>query len=214
MLQVIKLNSTNNADLGNSPAALSRKDGVIYINGPYFDKFTDFQKKFIVLHEMGHHYLNTDNEIKADAYAFAHLAGTEFRSLKQAVATIEKTLVDGNSTKAERSRCIRMMAYKWDAEHGNEKAAEEYCRLQDMCGWSFAIGGVEIFSGTNTGEQKALAEADYILQQSKELEATTTDRSNTLKSVQGEKKLSLIIESVIVLLAIGGIIWMIKDDLK
>jgi len=211
MLKVELLNSSNNAMLGDSPAALSRQDGIIYINMPLFSRYNDFQKRFIILHELGHYYLNTNSEIKADAYAFSALAGTEKRSLRQSIETIEATLKDGNQTKAERLRYITLMAYKWDADNGNQKAALEFCRLQDMLGWSFSLFGFEIMKGNDAGEEKALAEADYIKGQTEELRDKTRIYSNTVESFQRDRKVNNILEYVVIILGIVGIIWLAKE---
>ena len=211
MLKVELLNSSNNAMLGDSPAALSRQDGIIYINMPLFSRYNDFQKRFIILHELGHYYLNTNSEIKADAYAFSALAGTEKRSLRQSIETIEATLKDGNQTKAERLRYITLMAYKWDADNGNQKAALEFCRLQDMLGWSFSLFGFEIMKGNNADEEKALAEADYLKGQTEELREKTEIYASTVESFQDDRKANNILEYVVIILGIVGIIWLIKE---
>lgn len=211
MLKVELLNSKNNAMLGDSPAALSRQDGIIYINMPLFSRYNDFQKRFILLHELGHYYLNTNSEIKADAYAFSALAGTEKRSLRQSIETIEATLKDGNQTKAERLRYITLMAYKWDADNGNQEAALEFCRLQDMLGWSFSLFGFEIMKGNNADEEKALAEADYLKGQTEELREKTEIYASTVESFQDDRKANNILEYVVIILGIVGIIWLIKE---
>lgn len=211
MLKVELLNSSNNAMLGDSPAALSRQDGIIYINMPLFSRYNDFQKRFIILHELGHYYLNTNSEIKADAYAFSALAGTEKRSLRQSIETIEATLKDGNQTKAERLRYITLMAYKWDADNGNQEAALEFCRLQDMLGWSFSLFGFEIMKGNNADEEKALAEADYLKGQTEELREKTEIYASTVESFQDDRKANNILEYVVIILGIVGIIWLIKE---
>ena len=79
-------------EIDDSPAAIIRGEKIIYIYPEQFNGLTDFEKRFVLFHEIGHNELNTDNEILADAYAFDHLAGTEYRSLNQMLAALEHVL--------------------------------------------------------------------------------------------------------------------------
>lgn len=104
----------NHPELTDSPAGCDRTDKVIVVNPVLFNELTPFQKKFILLHEEGHISLNTDNEISADSYAFDRLAGTEFRSLKQAVGALQQILDGSNPEHKQRYDALYSRALKWD----------------------------------------------------------------------------------------------------
>ena len=108
-------------EMEDTPAAIDRENGVLYLNPKRWFKLTPFQRKFVKLHEYGHLNLNTDSELKADEYAFNKLAGTEFRSLKQCIECLEELLDE--SIIGHKVRIDRMydLALKWDKEHATSK---------------------------------------------------------------------------------------------
>lgn len=116
--------------IASTPAAVDRSSGILYINPRLFSQLTPFQKKFVKLHEEGHWRLRTDSETEADAYAFRRLAGTELRSLKQAMDCIDTLLPDNNPTKARRYRSLYRLALSYDWHHNaNPRAAAELASL-------------------------------------------------------------------------------------
>lgn len=119
--------------IGDTPAAVSREDSTIYINPPLYNKLTPFQRKFVLLHEIGHYTLNSRNEIDADTFAFKRLAGTQHRSLKRCIAAIAETLEDGNQTKEERYNNIVYQALLWDYQHGNKAVKEDLKTAEKLC---------------------------------------------------------------------------------
>jgi len=115
----------------NSPAAIDRTNGILYINPKLFNRLTPFQKKFVKYHEMGHYKFQTSDELVADAYAFDQLAGTEFRSLKQALGCINDVLKNNNPTKQLRYDALYKRALEWDYKNtGNLLAKQELDFLQ------------------------------------------------------------------------------------
>lgn len=52
-----------------SPAFCNRSTGELYINTPYFERLNRNQQFYVLLHELGHIALQTEDENKADAYA-------------------------------------------------------------------------------------------------------------------------------------------------
>ena len=104
-------------DLQDCPAGCNIDTGVIVINPTLFDVLSDFQKKFVLLHEEGHIRLHTHDEIQADAYAFDRLAGTEFRSLKQSVEFLEQLLNPAYPTNEVRKASLYKRALDWDKKH-------------------------------------------------------------------------------------------------
>lgn len=52
-----------------SPAFCNRSTGELYINTPFFERLNRNQQFYVLLHELGHIALQTEDENKADAYA-------------------------------------------------------------------------------------------------------------------------------------------------
>lgn len=101
----------------DTPAAIDRKAGIMYINPKIWFKLTRFQQKFVKLHEIGHYVLNTDIEEEADAYAFDHLVGTEPRSMKQCIETLETILDPTRTGHSLRIKALTKRALAWDKAH-------------------------------------------------------------------------------------------------
>ena len=115
----------------DSPAAIDRTNGILYINPKLFNRLTPFQKKFVKYHEMGHYKFQTSDEFVADAYAFDQLAGTEFRSLKQALGCINDVLKNNNPTKQLWYDALYRRVLEWDYKNtGNLLAKQELDFLQ------------------------------------------------------------------------------------
>lgn len=113
----------SSGEMYDTPAAVDRETGTLYINPKLWFKLTPFQRKFIRLHEQGHYYLNTDSEEAADAYAFDRLAGTEYRSMKQCIETLE-TILDPNRTGHRiRTEALIQRAIEWDKAHPLRKSS-------------------------------------------------------------------------------------------
>lgn len=199
--------------IGDTPAALSASEATIYINKPVFSKFTRFQKKFIILHEMGHYYLNTHNELLADAYALRALAGSEYQSLKQSIETLDVTLHDGNVTKAERMRNLVLLALYWDWQHGNEAAKDEFVRRLEM---DNGIGSINLFGldiiSWNTSNPKDLAEADRIVAQTEETRANTELTVSIYEQRQQQEAIGTYVEYGLMVLVVAGIIYFLVND--
>ena len=133
---------------------------------------------------MGHYYLNTSSEIEADAYAFDHLAGTEFRSLKQCLRSLSEVLDKNNPTLRPRYEALYRRALKWDAERGNEKAGQELSRrLQSD------ISGFSLLNTENTGDAitKAMQSLQMVLQQ------TEAERINENAARKSQQNLIMLI---------------------
>ena len=115
----------------DSPAAIDRTNGILYINPKLFNRLTPFQKKFVKYHEMGHYKFQTSDELVADAYAFDQLVGIEFRSLKQALGCINDMLKNNNPTKQLRYDALYRRVLEWDYKNtGNLLAKQELDFLQ------------------------------------------------------------------------------------
>lgn len=102
----------------DTPAAINRRDKILYINPKIFNTLTRFQRKFVLHHEFGHYMLKTANEFKADAYAFDKMAGTEFRSLKQCIECLQEILDKDNPEHRARIDALYQRAIQWDIDHG------------------------------------------------------------------------------------------------
>ena len=106
----------------DTPAAMDRETGQMYINPKRFFALTPFQREFVKLHEKGHYVLNTDSELAADEYAFKHLAGTQFRSLKQCIECLEEILDENLIGHKVRVDQMYKLALRWDKQHPINKA--------------------------------------------------------------------------------------------
>lgn len=105
----------------DTPAAVDREEGILYINPKRWFELTPFQRKFVKFHEYGHYYLQTDSEEEADAYAFDKLAGTEFQSLKQCIQCLETILDPTRIGHKVRIEALISRALQWDKEHPMKK---------------------------------------------------------------------------------------------
>lgn len=107
--------------MAGTPCACDRVANIIYINHDIYDRLTLFQRKFWIWHEKGHIMLDTSDEIAADNYAFNHLAGSQYRSLKQIVEAAEALLDGSNEYHQERIDNLYARALEWDAKHPIQK---------------------------------------------------------------------------------------------
>ncbi len=124
-MQMESLTVVPTGTLGDCPAAVDRSRGILYVNPRVMGRLTPFQRRFVLLHEEGHWRLGTSSEEEADAYAFDRLAGTEHRSLRQSVESLEEILHEDNPTLPGRYEALLRRALEWDAAHGNPRAAAE-----------------------------------------------------------------------------------------
>ena len=111
--------------LGTCPASVDMQTGVVSINRSVWDSYDDFEKAFVVFHEVGHYVLDTDSEYEADAYALKHVYKTAPRSLKRSLQTLLKIrVIDGN-----RLNALYKEALALDAADGNADAVLELERI-------------------------------------------------------------------------------------
>lgn len=165
--------------IGNTPAAVNRLTGVLYLHPVLFRKLSPFHQKFVRLHEEGHYRLNTNSELEADAYAFDRLAGTEFRSLKQCLTAISEVLNPQNPTKRQRYNALLKRALQWDFAHGNKRAGDAL-RYFDKGG---VTDRFTLINTENTGDAitKAMQSLTGVLQQT---EAERINENAARKSQQ------------------------------
>lgn len=117
MKHILQTIYKSDGEMIDTPAAIDRDTAILYINPKLWFKLTDFQRKFVRLHEKGHLVLDTDIEELADAYAFDHLVNTEYRSMKQMIETLE-TILDPNRTgHSIRIQALYKKALEWDKAH-------------------------------------------------------------------------------------------------
>ena len=116
-------------DLGNTPAKINRYTGIIQLNNKIWHEIPEIQRRFILLHELGHYYLNTSDEKKADEYAFEHLAGKMPYSLKGILGAISENLdIENNPKHRERYLEIVKKLIQIDAEKFNNKTAQKFLK--------------------------------------------------------------------------------------
>jgi len=139
----------SDGEMYDTPAAVDRESGTLFINPKLWFKLTRFQQRFIRFHELGHYVLDTDSEELADAYAFDHLVGSEHRSMKQMIETLE-TILDPNRT-GHRIRIDALIkrAIEWDKAHPIKSKTNKA-------------------SGSSTDEAQALNAAKELIKESNE----------------------------------------------
>lgn len=103
----------------NSPAKVYNKHGLIVINKQEFDLLPDFAKKWVIEHEKGHYYLQTNDEIMADRYATEQLALSEPGSLMKLFDALTSI-----APQAERHAKLAEDILIIAAEKGSEKAKQ------------------------------------------------------------------------------------------
>ena len=194
-------------DIGKSPAAIDRTNGILYINPDVQRKLTPFQQKFVYWHEMGHYYLDTNSETEADAYAFDRLAGTEFRSLKQCLECLTEILDKNNPTLRPRYDALMRRALQWDAAHGNKKATKVLATQtkEPTPALNYAKGSIlwGLVSWGDSAQEKA--NADYTRAQGISLiEQTLAAGENMLEQTQTMNTFYLVIGVVLA-------IYLLKD---
>ena len=114
--------------LGRCPASVNMTNGVVSINQSVWPTYDNFEKAFVLMHEMGHYLLDTDSEYEADAYALKHVYRTAPRSLKRSLQTLCKIgIVD--HTRLDR---LYREALKLDADDGNTIAAIELQKIDNQ----------------------------------------------------------------------------------
>lgn len=149
----------HSTDIGDCPAAVDRTRGILYINPEVMESITPFQRKFVVLHELGHYRLDTSDEVKADAYAFDRLAGTEWRSLKQCLESLSEVLDGDNPTLRPRYEALYRRALEWDAARGNAQAAAALGQMDYASG--NRLDSAADFIYTTTEADALMAQTQY-----------------------------------------------------
>lgn len=123
----VKVKYVDASVLGRCPASVNMSNGVVSINKSVWNNYDNFEKSFVLFHEIGHYILDTDSEYEADAYALKHVYRTAPRSLKRSLQTLVKIGV------IDHARLDRLYkeALKLDANDGNRIAAIELVRIEE-----------------------------------------------------------------------------------
>jgi|GEM_PF-2369850 len=100
-------------DLGDTPAAVNRKTGVVYINARLKGQLTKDQWFFILLHEQGHLVLQTTDEKAVDAWAFDEYVKRGYK-LSESVYALTKVLNFSTPEHFERAENQLKRAQQYD----------------------------------------------------------------------------------------------------
>jgi hypothetical protein len=113
-------------DLGNCPCAVDCNTGIVEVNRDVWNKYNEIERRFLLAHEEGHYYLDTDDETEADIYALRKLAGTTNNSLAKCIGALLKVDVidDGRYYRLYKE------ALKIDQSKGNKQAINELNKLE------------------------------------------------------------------------------------
>lgn len=82
-------------NLGDTPATVNRRNGILFVSKKFWNQLKPEHRLFILLHEMAHVHLQTDNEFKVDEWAFKEYA-KRGHSLKESVYALSKVLSGKN----------------------------------------------------------------------------------------------------------------------
>lgn len=121
----VKVNYVDAATLGRCPASVDMQTGVISINKSVWDRYDNFEKAFVIMHEVGHYVQDTDSEYEADAYALRHVYKTAPCSLKRSLRALCKIGVVDHTRLSK----LYQEALKLDAADGNDIASIELERI-------------------------------------------------------------------------------------
>lgn len=115
-------------ELGNCPCAVDCETGMIEVNRDVWNHYDEFERRFLIAHEEGHYYLDTDDEYEADLYALKKVAGTAPKSLARSVGALLKVGV------IDEGRYYRIYeeALKIDKSLGNKEADKELKKIDNM----------------------------------------------------------------------------------
>ena len=129
------------AMIGDSPASVWRKKGVVMINPAYLKRLTAEEWKFILYHEAGHLALQSQDEFAVDKWAHEQYMATG-ASLKQSVFALTRVLdVAGNEeheqraeAQLERAQIFDQKNNMNDIEHFKNPAKRAAARLAKIAG--------------------------------------------------------------------------------
>lgn len=80
----------------NNPATADLNNDVILINKKIWDKFSKWEKVFIIQHEKGHLTLQTECELLADQYAISKTYRINKNAFTDALTALKKVAADKN----------------------------------------------------------------------------------------------------------------------
>lgn len=91
------------ANLDGTPAKVHRSSGLAFFDIKEFSKLSEAAQNFILLHEEGHHVLNTKDENEADRHALSRFVGSSKNSLKTALNTVLNYIDIADESSANRT---------------------------------------------------------------------------------------------------------------
>lgn len=108
-------------DLGNTPARVNRRTGEMYLSLRHMLPLPPDIRLFIMLHEMGHVVLQTEDEERVDAWAFDQYV-KQGKSLKASVKALTQILDGNNPEHYDRMYLQLQRAKMYDyLKNGNQK---------------------------------------------------------------------------------------------
>lgn len=111
--------------IGGGVARVSHLTGQLFINKDRWQSIPPIVRKFIVLHEAGHYYGQTESEFYADAFAFAGLGGTEPGSLVASISALTDYLGESNYHLLRTLKVLKNVCIFDYLHNNNERALEE-----------------------------------------------------------------------------------------
>lgn len=125
-----------------SPAFCNRSTGELYINTPYFERLNRNQQFYVLLHELGHIVLQTEDENKADAYA-SKIYLKKGYPLSESVKALSRVLKFNKSGDYQRLENQFLRAANYDLQVNNNQKIKEMKIPQNISAFSWdSIGGL------------------------------------------------------------------------
>lgn len=166
---IVRYRTVGCAELQSCPAEVDMQTGVVSINADVWDMYDDFEKSFLIAHEMGHYILGTDDEKKADEYALNAVYRIAPKSLKRSLQALYRIGIVDSS----RMLNLYQAALNLDARDGNQAAAIELQNIENDYKREFYTD--------NNQNNKTMKKTNYI-------RTRRADGAEVVETVETEKK--------------------------
>lgn len=145
-------------NMGNNPASVNIRTGVVTLNRDMWEKLTDYEKAIILLHEEGHYINNTLNEIKADIYCIEqYMSRSTSPTKRQNLFKTVFKLVPDDNRKIEFVKNL----FRYDADCNNNQSSKKMLQELDTYTANFAVTASTVATIIGIGSKVVLAGIDF-----------------------------------------------------
>lgn len=140
-------------NLGETPATVNRRNGILYISDKHWEQLKPEHRLFILLHEMAHIHLQSDDEFIVDEWAFNEYV-KRGHSLKESVFALSKVLSGKNpqhywrvykqlerAQEADKQNTTTMAAYNGKPMLEGSIPVDQYFRNEEIINATRNIAG-------------------------------------------------------------------------